>query len=529
MTHPHPTGQPRIIDAHNPAQAPAAFQVSALLVGDPIYGGTFTTTAQPPLSPSPTSPNEPHQNQNPQPKPTLPFVLPHELVLPITSGETFPTVLTPSPDRTHPPCPHFGPCGGCHYQHATYPAQLAVKQQILTNLLADLSQPLPAIQTHAADPWHYRNRIRLRLEPGTTPATFHIGYNRRASNDLLPIHSCPIATPILLRTAQALIALAEEDPNAARWLAATAELELFTLPDETAVELQLLLRAVPTVSTRSGRPEPPSTPHLPAAFRALCDALKLHIPELTGATAEPLRPTHANASIRPTKAALRLAPIPWAKPGLLYPIPATPLTKTKTAPPTKTKTALWVTRDSFFQTNRHLLPDLLATALHAAIPNPTAQIPLAWDLFAGVGLFARALAPFAAHITAVESAPTAIADLRAARIPNIDIIPATVLEFLRTAVTSRDRPQLVLLDPPRAGLGLEAATLLTRLRPARIVYVSCDPTTLARDLRPMLSSGYQLADLHLVDMFPQTFHLETIAVLTHTDLTHPNPAHTESR
>ena len=513
-----------------------------LVGGGPIYGGTFRVQSETaPLLETETAP------PTEIPNPTLPFVLPNELVHPTPPGDIFPTILTPSPDRVPPPCPHFGLCGGCHYQHATYPAQLALKRQILRDLLADLPQPLPEIQTHAANPWHYRNRIRLRLEPGTSPGTFQIGYNRRASNDLLPIHTCPIATPILLRTALALTTLAQADPNAARWLTVTAELELFTLPDESAVELTLLLRAVPATPTRPksfpGRPEPLPTPHLPAAFQALCDALKLRIPQLTGATAEPLRPTHANAPVRPTKAALKLPPTIWAKPGLLYPIPSPPATtptetktrpSTETAPPTETvsptetPTRLWVTRNSFFQTNRHLLPDLLATALHAATtPLPetetlsplTQTVPLAWDLFAGVGLFARALAPCVARITAVESAPTAIADLRAARLPNLEIIESTVLDFLRIAVTSRDRPQLVLLDPPRAGVGLEAAALLTRLAPARIVYVSCDPTTLARDLRPMLSSGYQLAEVHLVDMFPQTFHLETIAVLIRTDPT----------
>ena len=88
-----------------------------------------------------------------------------------------------------------------------------------------------------------------------------------------------------------------------------------------------------------------------------------------------------------------------------------------------------------------------------------------------------------------------------------------VMEFLQRAAVERERPELVVMDPPRAGVGLEAAGLLGRMGAPEMVYVSCDPTTLARDLRAMVDSGYNLAELHLVDLFPQTFHMETVAAL----------------
>jgi 23S rRNA (uracil1939-C5)-methyltransferase len=90
---------------------------------------------------------------------------------------------------------------------------------------------------------------------------------------------------------------------------------------------------------------------------------------------------------------------------------------------------------------------------------------------------------------------------------------AATVEFLRGAVVQRERPELVVLDPPRAGVGAEVCTLLARLKAPEIVYVSCDPVTLSRDLRAMVDSGYKLVQLHMMDMFPQTFHLETVAVL----------------
>jgi 23S rRNA (uracil1939-C5)-methyltransferase len=119
------------------------------------------------------------------------------------------------------------------------------------------------------------------------------------------------------------------------------------------------------------------------------------------------------------------------------------------------------------------------------------------------------------RITAVEANPSAASDLRGglAKISPASVaIEATTLEFLRRAVLDRDRPELVVLDPPRAGAGLEVCDLLSRLSPGEIVYVSCDPLTLARDLAA-LQPHYRVTALQLVDLFPQTAHLETIATL----------------
>ncbi len=415
--------------------------------------------------------------------------------LPSDPDEAGPLPPLPQPPTTqvHPLCPHFGPCGGCQLQNIPYPAQLAHKRNILLNLLRDLDPP--PLHLHSAEPWLYRNRIRLRLEPSPgSPNHFTLGYNLGQTNDFLPIQTCPISAPILLRAAQTLTSLAASDPNTARWLEATAQLELFTLPDETALQLTLLLHATP---------DPKHTPphNLQRSLNLLAEALQERLPQLAGLGADllPLRPnTPHTQSRRP------LPPLAWGRPGLAYPVHLSPKS---------TPTPLWVSRNSFFQINRHLLPTLVHTALSAA--QPQYHQPLAWDLFAGVGLFARALAPHFDRITAVESSPASAADLRSAHVPNIEVIQSTTLAFLRQASISRDRPSLVLLDPPRAGLGLDASTLLARLHPPRIIYISCDPASLARDLRPMLSSGYILAELHLLDMFPQTTHLETIAVLDH--------------
>jgi 23S rRNA (uracil1939-C5)-methyltransferase len=176
-------------------------------IGAPEYGGAF------------------HAEANTQ----LRLVLPGELV--DTSADDL-TILEPSAARVAPRCPHFGVCGGCDYQHAAYPEQLRIKLEILRGLLG---ADIPEIQVETAEPWEYRNRIRLRIQP--VDGTMRFGYNQRGGREFLPITQCPIASPLLLRAAKALVRL--DSP----WLASIAEVEFFA----SASTLQM------SVFTRDGR------------------------------------------------------------------------------------------------------------------------------------------------------------------------------------------------------------------------------------------------------------------------------------
>jgi 23S rRNA (uracil1939-C5)-methyltransferase len=142
---------------------------------------------------------------------------------------------------------------------------------------------------------------------------------------------------------------------------------------------------------------------------------------------------------------------------------------------------------------------------------------IAWDLFAGVGLFARVLARQFEQVTAVEANPAAARELNSG-LQRLGAqhrgVGAVIDDFLRNAVVQRDRPDLVALDPPRAGAGAEACGLLERIAPPQIVYVSCDPVTLGRDLA-VLQQSYEIQALHLVDLFPQTYHQEAVVQLRH--------------
>jgi 23S rRNA (uracil1939-C5)-methyltransferase len=166
-----------------------------------------------------------------------------------------------------------------------------------------------------------------------------------------------------------------------------------------------------------------------------------------------------------------------------------------------------VDHGAFFQVNRWLVDALIdrVTANQAGAA--------AWDLFAGVGLFARRLTSNFERVLAVESAPAATAALA----HNLSgtagtAVKADTLAFLRRNRRS-PRPDLIVADPPRTGLGAEVCALLGEIAAPAMVYVSCDPATLARDLRALIAAGYAMESIVLADLFPQTFHLETIVHL----------------
>ena len=376
-------------------------------------------------------------------------------------------IIESSPARVTPRCIHFGQCGGCNYQHASDGEQLVLKRAILSESLERAGLiDLPEIVTHSAEPWMYRNRIRLRV--AESDGKLRVGYLRRASADFLPVEMCPIAAPLLWRAAEALLQIEGE---AAQWLRSIVEIELFTNTDETKLQMTAFVNREPT-----------------KAFAQLCDRLQQRIPELSGAGVLVLESAGHNRKTLRTKPGAA-----WGASGLGY---------------AAAGESYWVSRGMFFQVNRFLLDELVELVTRARSGG------VAWDLFAGVGLFARVLARNFAKVVAVEASA---GDLeRTFKGEGRVVISTTTVEFLRRAVLERERPELVVMDPPRAGAGTEVCALLSRIGPEEIVYVSCDPTTLGRDLKAMVDSGYKLAELHMMDQFPQTFHQETIVVLKRT-------------
>jgi 23S rRNA (uracil1939-C5)-methyltransferase len=179
--------------------------------------------------------------------------------------------------------------------------------------------------------------------------------------------------------------------------------------------------------------------------------------------------------------------------------------------------------DCFFQVNLFVLDGLIADALRFAPEPGSPRSPenrLAIDLYAGVGLFTLPLARRFARVIGVEAMPRAAEfaeeNISAAGLANTRIEIAPVERWLETAYRSHGRAPFVLLDPPRTGLPAAALRALTRLRPERVAYVSCDPATLARDLKGLIAAGNGLMSLAAFDMFPQTHHVEVVAHLQRT-------------
>jgi 23S rRNA (uracil1939-C5)-methyltransferase len=382
-------------------------------------------------------------------------------------------ILESALERIVAPCRHYGVCGGCSYQHAEYSAQLTIKRGILAETLQRAGVAAPDISVHAAEQWGYRNRIRMHFLYDAAGATredgrLRLGYKQRRSNVGFAVEECPIAAPLLLRAALALPDVLQD----AKWIDDGMEAEFFCDSAESALQISIL-----------GERSRGSAQDLANAMAQMQEA----VPELVGASFY----LRTEEGVPPREIAR------WGADALGVNVASR---------------GYRVTRGAFFQTNRFLTEKLVELVTHER------RGELVWDLYAGVGLFSLALADGFARVVAVEAATPAVRDLQhnlAGAGEQHRAIENATLEFLkRTAAPSSKRPpELIVLDPPRSGLGIEVCKLLAQVGAPEIVYVSCDPVTLSRDLATLIESGYQLQPMHLVDLFPQTFHMETVSVL----------------
>jgi 23S rRNA (uracil1939-C5)-methyltransferase len=165
-----------------------------------------------------------------------------------------------------------------------------------------------------------------------------------------------------------------------------------------------------------------------------------------------------------------------------------------------------VSAGAFFQVNRHLIDELIS------VVTGDARGDTALDLYAGVGLFSVALARNFHHIFAVETSQTSHLDLVQNVPANVKAVGARTEDYLGSRLM-RKSLDLVVMDPPRTGVGKAVVRSLVELRIPRVRYVSCDPATLARDIAPMLAAGYHIEEAHLFDLFPETFHIESVMLL----------------
>jgi 23S rRNA (uracil1939-C5)-methyltransferase len=362
-------------------------------------------------------------------------------------------VLEPSPERIEPPCPYFGRCGGCDYQHLPEARQTAIKRDILLETLRrtgkiDWSQP---IAVHSAQAQGYRNQAQFKVVRNAAGRP-ELGFFEAYSHRLFPIDSCLLLSP---RLNQILHELRDE-----RWsvrLDGVTEIELTA--DESDERAMLIARGTPSGGDQFAKELLESVPGV------------------------------ATVAIE-SGGGLRV----FGEPHLHYSVG---------------EFRYQVSPGSFFQVSRFLLPRLV-DAISGSARGETAL-----DLYAGVGLFTLPLAERFASVVAVEASAQATKDLaanaKARNLSNIRVNTATTQDFLRRfAQRSLD---LVVLDPPRAGVEASALKLLAASQPKQIHYVSCSPPTLARDLAYLVAHGYDLESVEMFDFFPHTYHLESLAQL----------------
>ena len=375
-------------------------------------------------------------------------------------------VQTRSAQRVAAKCPHFGVCGGCHYQHIDIAAQVQLKKEILRETLSRLGgvQWDGAIQEHTAEPYAYRNRAQWAFRDAM-PRAF--GYFLPESAHILPVDQCPVLSPRLTAAFDGLQEVARSNSLPPGIL----EIEAFADAEDARIALNIAFE------------------RFPKPAKALIAEFKATVPALASLLL--LDQSKNRFELDGSGYLLQRAG------GFGF----------------------RVSHLSFFQVNRFLVEELLQTIVGGAKGG------YALDLYAGVGFFTLPLARTFAKVVSVDANLAATRDLRNnAEAAGVQVISENVHaeEFLKK---QQEMPDFVVLDPPRAGLGAEAAARLANLGAPEVAYLSCDPATLARDLAILMDSKrkpqtdiplahkYEIADVHLFDLFPQTFHIETLVRL----------------
>ncbi len=381
-------------------------------------------------------------------------------------------ILQASPQRVDPPCPYFGRCGGCHYQHLEPQLQSAGKQEILRETLRrlggiDWKGDLPL---HAGPPWNYRNQAQFKVAHYPS-GRIEFGFFEAQSHRVFPVDACLIVSPRLNAVLEEL-----RRPEWAAGLAGLREIDLVADDRDEEVMITLQIEGGASVAEQFAQN---LLERIPGAVSVALES--------GGAG----RSRDSGRDARTTSSRTRVL----GKPALHY---------------TVGDIRYRVSPGSFFQVSRYLTPALVESVTGDQSGD------LALDLYAGVGLFSLPLARSFQRVAAAEANPLAASDLEANAeahgLSNLFAASETTCDFLRRFAQAE--PDLVVMDPPRAGVDAGSLKLLAALRPRRIHYLSCSPPTLARDLKALAAHGYHLESLELFDLFPQTYHIEALAKLT---------------
>lgn len=380
---------------------------------------------------------------------------------------TITRIVTPSPERRTPPCPYFGRCGGCQWQHISYGAQVEAKRTQVADSLSRIGKISgfdvdPVVS--GPSPYGYRNRLELRVSRRADGSP-SIGMSALGTDDIVPIDACLLLPERARKTPRAIT-------GALRYLAGRSPFDIERVAIRVATntrDLEIDLWGPPGPFPRNAVAKT-----LADAVRPTCVTRVL----VKGSARE-------RADLKVEVLAGRGS---WHErlSGYDYKVSA----------------------PSFFQANTVLAETLVSLVLARLAADGSDRV---LDLFAGTGTFTLPLAEVAGEVVAIEGAGSSVRDLRAnieAAQVDVDVMPGDAARALSEAGAF----DLAVVDPPRAGLPAPVLAALVATGARRICYVSCDTATLGRDARALTEAGYRLAQATPVDLFPQTWHVETVAL-----------------
>ncbi|MGE5528492.1 MAG: 23S rRNA (uracil(1939)-C(5))-methyltransferase RlmD [Patescibacteria group bacterium] len=387
-------------------------------------------------------------------------------------------VLKPSPDRQDPPCPIYERCGGCQLLHLAYPAQLELKRQRVVDAMVRLGG-MPGVTVHPAigmdEPWHYRNKVQYPL--GAVDGRLVVGCYEQRTHQIVPTETCLIQQEVNNRLMQAVRDLAQEWGLTA-YDETTGRGFLRHVLIKNALETGQAMVALVT----NGRDFPRG-----AEFGA---ALAARVPELKSLV-QNVNLVKTNIILGPQTRVL------WGADAIIDRVG---------------DLQFRVSATSFFQVNPLQTETLYETAVRYA--GLTGR-ETALDAYCGVGSLTLFLARKVRKVYGVEVSGDAIDDAgenaRLNGIKNVEFVMGESEKVLPKLAAIGIRFDVAVLDPPRAGCGQKVLQTLAKVGAGRIVYVSCNPSTLARDLRILRDLGYETKEVQPVDMFPHTYHVECAA------------------
>jgi len=424
-------------------------------------------------------------------------------------------IVKPAAERVDAPCHHYERCGGCQWQHIDYPQQLKHKRQLIIDALSHIGgiaesekQVLPIMGCD--DPFHYRNKVQFPVKYKDTQVL--AGYYERGSHDLVNIDSCPIQPSIfdqLLKTTKVLfkkyrISIYDE----ARHRGMVRHLNFRISFSANKILVTIVVNHAPVNIKEFNNIDYLN------AFTVLGQELQYLHPEVESVV--------VNFNQDKGNRILGDHTITLLGGGFIEERLAT----TNKALPARLQEGLTfrLSSKSFFQVNSLQAVKLLEViALAAQECLSGVGKPRIVDAYAGVGTIAMWLSPLAGEVVAIEEVGDAIADgeenAALNNLSNVEFIEGQVEQVLAAVVDERP-VDLLVLDPPRKGIDPAILQVLCQRGPKNIIYVSCNPATLARDLKILgqtgenaLYAGYTIKRVQPVDLFPQTYHVESVVVL----------------